>query len=421
MAEGPAQGEAHPAVRRLPLDEVPVVLDAARRSGAWSSHSRSLLFHDLARMEADLAMLGGLFPSDALHGIAVKANPLVEILRAVVDAGCGLEAASWEEVELARAAGCAGERIIFDSPAKTDEELRAALALGVWINADHGDELDRMARIGVPADARVGLRVNPASGAGSIGFTSTVTPDSKFGVPLAHAPDLVAAHPFVSGLHVHTGSQGVGLELIAAAARSVSEMVEALDLDWIDVGGGLPVRYTETDPEPPSLAQWADALATMPSWGRRRILTELGRWVHAGRGWAVSRIEAVKEIDGVATIVVHLGADLLLRRVYQPDAWDHEMVVLDPYGVPRMGPRVETSVAGPLCFSGDLLARRRPMAAARRGDLLLIRDVGAYTMSMWSRHCSRGLPPVWGHRGADLTPLFAGEEPADIVAFWSLR
>ncbi len=417
----PARSTPPPIERRLPVQEVAPVLDAARRAGAWTPTTTSVLFHDLGRMEADLALLGTLFPPGAVHGIAIKANPLVEVLRAIVEAGCGLEAASWEEVELARAAGCDGSRIIFDSPAKTDEELRAALALGAWINADHDDELARIARIGVPADARIGLRVNPASGAGSIGFTSTVTADAKFGVPLERAAELVAAYPFVSGLHVHTGSQGVGLELIAAASRAVSEMVEAIDLDWIDVGGGLPVRYTDDDPEPPTLYQWADALSTMPSWGRRTVLTELGRWVHAGRGWALSRIEAVKEIDGVPTLVVHLGADLLLRRVYQPESWDHEMVVLDPDGVPRPGRPIETSVAGPLCFSGDMLARRRPLAPARRGDLVLIRDVGAYTMSMWSRHCSRGLPAVWGHRDTDVVPLFAGESPRDVVDFWSLR
>ena len=415
MTEGPTPE------RRLPVGDVAPVLEAARRQGAWTSDSRAVLFHDLARMEADLGLLSAVFPPGTLHGIAVKANPLVEVLASIVATGCGLEAASWEEVQLARAAGCAGERIIFDSPAKTDVELEAALALGVWINADHGEELARIGRLGVPADARIGLRVNPASGAGSIGFTSTVTPDAKFGVPLERAPALVAAYPFVSGLHVHTGSQGVGLDLIAAASHAVSEVVEALDLAWIDVGGGLPVRYTDADPEPPTLRQWADALAAMPSWGRRTVLTEPGRWVHAGRGWALSRIEAVKDIDGVPTLVVHLGADLLLRRVYQPDSWDHEMVVLDPDGVPREGPMIEASVAGPLCFSGDLLARRRPLAPAQRGDLLLIRDVGAYTMSMWSRHCSRGLPAVWGHRGTDLAPLHAGESPADVVEFWSLR
>lgn len=406
------------ADRRFPLSEIPAVLDAARAAGAWGPDVRAVVFHDVARLHADLVALGDAFPDDAVHAVAIKANPLVEVLRVVVAAGAGLEAASWEEVALASAAGCPPERIVFDSPAKTDDELRAALDLGVWLNADNEGELTRLERLGAPGRARIGLRVNPELGAGSIGITSTVTASSKFGVPLRDAAELVRRFGFVSGLHVHTGSQGVGLELIGAAVRAVSEVVAELDLDWLDVGGGLPVRYTAADPEPPTLEAWAAVVAATPSWGEHRLLTELGRWLQAPRGWAISRIEEVKEVAGVIHLVVHLGADMFLRRVYAGDSWDHDLVVLDPDGLPRPG-AVPTSVAGPLCFSGDLLAVKRPLAPAQRGDLLLIRDVGAYTLSMWSRHCSRGLPATWGIRGTDLELLHPGESPDDVVSFWS--
>lgn len=405
---------------RVPVEAVAPVLAAARQRGAWSDTSTAALFHDLDRLEGHVGLLASAFPDDAVHGVAIKANPLVEVLAVLVRAGVGLEAASWEEVCLAVAAGCPGERIIFDGPAKTDAELRDALELGVWLNVDNADELERLRVLGAPGRARIGIRVNPGVGAGRIGITSTVGRSSKFGVPLDRAADLVRRYPFVTGLHVHTGSQGVGLALLSAAARATAEVAVELDLDWLDVGGGLPVRYTAADPEPPDVAAWAAAVADTPAWGRLRLLTELGRSLHAGCGWAISRIEAVKEVDGRPSITVHLGADFLLRRVYAPEDWDHELVVLDPEGRPRMGTPRPTTVAGPLCFSGDLLARERALPAAQPGDLLLIRDVGAYTLSMWSRHCSRGLPPVWGHRGSDLVPLFAGEQPADVVRFWSL-
>ena len=116
-------------------------------------------------------------------------------------------------------------------------------------------------------------------------------------------------------------------------------------------------------------------------------------------------------------VVVHLGADLLLRRVYRADQWDHSFVVLDPEGVPRTGEQA-TNIAGPLCFSGDLLARERRLAPARAGDLLLIRDTGAYTLSMWSRHCSRGLPPSIGFDGNGAALLHAGETAEDVVRYW---
>jgi diaminopimelate decarboxylase len=157
----------------------------------------------------------------------------------------------------------------------------------------------------------------------------------------------------------------------------------------------------------------------MPGWGTRKLVTEVGRALQAGSAWAVSRVEGVKEVDGVPTMIVHLGADFLMRRVYRPQDWDHELVVLDPEGRPKAGAFIDTQVAGPLCFAGDLLARRRALAPAQRGDLLLIRDCGAYTLATWSRHCSRGLPPSWAYRDAKLELLHRGEQPEDVVKFWS--
>lgn len=404
---------------RSPVTDVARVLALARAEGAWRDDTRAALFHDLDRLERRLAELQRVFPPDTVHGVAIKANPLVELLRVVVASGAGLEAASWEEVALARAAGCPAERIIFDSPAKTDSELRQAMDLGLWLNVDHVGELERLQALGAPGRARIGLRVNPQIGTGAIAFTSTVGRASKFGVPLSEAPDLVARFPFVSGLHVHTGSQGCGLELLAAAAHATARVAESLGLAFLDIGGGVPVRYTASDPEPPTLTAWAAALSTMPGWGSRRLLTELGRSLHAGTGWALSVIEGVKDVDGVPTLICHLGADLLLRRVYRAAEWDHEMVVLHPNGTPKAG-TVRSHIAGPLCFAGDLIARDRDLAPAERGDLLLIRDCGAYTLSMWSRHCNRGLPASWGYRSDGLTLLHRGETEADVVRFWSV-
>lgn len=405
---------------RSPIEDVARVLSLARDAGAWDESSRSAIFHDLDRLEGRLHELISAFPADTMHGVAVKANPLVELLRVVVASGAGLEAASWEEVALARAAGCPPERIIFDSPAKTDDELQQSMALGLWHNVDHVDELKRLEALGAPGNAKIGLRVNPQIGDGSIAFTSTVGRASKFGVPLSDAPELVERFPFISGLHVHTGSQGCGLELLARAAHATAEVAESLGLEWLDVGGGIPVRYTDADPEPPTISAWAEALSTMPGWGSRRILTELGRSLHAGTGWALSVVEGVKDVDGVPTLIVHFGADLLLRRVYRAAEWNHEMVILDPDGVPKQG-GVRTHVAGPLCFAGDLIARDRMLPAAVRGDLLLIRDCGAYTLSMWSRHCNRGLPPSWGYREREMSLLHPGETPEDVVRFWSVE
>jgi diaminopimelate decarboxylase len=399
---------------RTPVDAIAPALSAATQAGLWPA--RAALFHDLDRLDARLDALVDAFPRETLHAIAIKANPLVALLRRIVVRGLGLEAASWEEVACALAAGCPPERIVFDSPAKTDDELREALSLGITINVDHAGELARLAAAGATRANRIGLRVNPMVGVGTIAQTSTVGRSSKFGVSMDDARSLVAAYPFVTGLHVHTGSQGVGLQLIQSAVEAVGALARELGLRWLDVGGGIPVRYRDTDPAPPTFAAWGESLAAVHDLA---LITEAGRSVLAPSGFAVSRIEGVKTVDGVSTLVVHLGADLLLRRVYRGEQWDHEFVVLDPDGRPKDGPRVPTNVAGPLCFSGDLIARGRPLAHARRGDLLLIRDTGAYTLSMWSRHCSRGLPPSIGVGADGAVLLHAGEQPEDVVRFWS--
>ncbi|MFK7929511.1 MAG: diaminopimelate decarboxylase [Myxococcota bacterium] len=403
--------------QRIQVHELAPWVHELNRLGALE---RAVMVHDIQRMTDRVATLQEAFPADTLHAIAIKANPLVQVLRRLVQTGVGLEAASWEEVDLARAAGCPGERIVFDGPAKTDDELAAALELGGVINVDHGGELERLKAMGAPKNARIGLRVNPQIGAGSIGFTSTVSRKSKFGVPLSEAAKWVQAYPFITGLHVHTGSQGCGLDLLCAAAEVTGQAVIDLGLDWLDVGGGIPVRYTDRDPEPPSVQAWADGLAQGAAWGRVPLVTEVGRHIHAGAGVTLSRIEAVKDVDGQRMLVVHVGADLLLRRVYRPDDWDHDIVVLAPDGTLKSGAPEPTTIGGPLCFAGDILARDRSLAPAERGDLLLIRDTGAYTLSMWSRHCSRGKPAVYGAENGGLSLLYRGESPSDVVRSWSL-
>ena len=402
---------------RCPVTDVPRALRAAQDSGLWPT--KAALFHDTDALIRRIEQLKAAFPSTTLHAVAIKANPLIEVLRTIVATGVGLEAASWEEVQCAVAAGCPAERIVFDSPAKTDGELTQALALGIWINADNQQELKRLQALGAPGKAKVGLRVNPQIGEGSIAMTSTVGKHSKFGVPLHDAPALLKRFPFLTGLHVHTGSQGVGLALLQQAALTVAQVVVDHGLQWIDIGGGIPVRYRDTMDSPPTFDAWAQAVAAIPP--HVQILTEVGRSIHAPTGWAISEIVCTKQIDGRETLVIHVGADLLVRRVYRSDQWDHEFVVLNPDGTPKAGPKRPTQVAGPLCFSGDILAHNRPLPAAEPGDLLLIRDTGAYTLSMWSRHCSRGLPPTIGYGSSGARLLHAGEQPTDVVEFWSLH
>ncbi|WP_437935945.1 diaminopimelate decarboxylase [Sorangium sp. So ce341] len=393
----------------------------------------AVLFHDLGRMRARIERIGAAFPPGALHAVAIKANPLVEVLRAAVDCGAGLEAASIEEVRLSLAAGCPPERIVYDSPAKTRAEIAEALRLGVRLNADNLDELERIDALVRPeaAAGRIGLRINPQVGASSIALTSVADRRSKFGVLLEQADAVRAAfarYPWLAGLHVHVGSQGCaqaqlidGIRRVEALRQEIRRARGSGAASVMDIGGGLPVAYRSTD-RPPALEDYAAALRReVPTLfeGGTTLITEFGRWVQAGCGFAVSRVEYVKKDSAGRTAILHLGADFLLRRAYHPDDWHHDFVALDPDAAAKEGPLSPCTLGGPLCFGGDVLARDLPLPDLSPGDLVLIRDTGAYTLSMWSRHCSRGIPAVLGVDGGEIRVLRERERPEDVVAFWS--
>jgi diaminopimelate decarboxylase len=289
--------------------------------------------------------------------------------------------------------------------------------------------------IGTPG--RVGLRINPEVEAGSIAATSVGTSKSRFGVPLERAFDSVIEafrrRPWLGCLHVHVGSQGCKLEALTQGVAKVWRLRDVLhravgreQVDTIDIGGGLPAAYASLD-APPSFADYAGALRReVPGlFGDSvRLVTEFGRSIHAGCGFAASRVEYVKTTGEGRVAVVHLGADLLLRPAYGPEHWHHEFAVPDSAGTVKMGPLLPWTIAGPLCFAGDIIGHDLSLPEIRAGDYVLIRDVGAYAVSMWSRHCSRAMPLVLGYEdpvsdsSAPFTVLRSRERAVDIVKYW---
>jgi len=419
---------------RISLQEAAAMVRAARKKKLLDG-APAAIFHHLGLMRARIAALQTAFPDCTLHAVAVKANPVVEILREVVRAGAGLEAASIEEVHLALAADCPPECVVFDSPAKTAAEIQQALHWGVYLNVDNFDELNRIAaaRRRCLSTSLVGLRVNPLVGGGTIAHTSVATSGSQFGVHLPSARqrivDAFSAHPWLCGLHVHVGSQGCGLPLLAEAVarlaglRAEIEQLSGRAVSHLDIGGGLPTVYRtgETAPTPREYARRLEEQSPDVLSSHVRLITEFGRAIQANCGIAISRVEYVKPSRRMATI--HFGADLLLRTIYRPEQWAHELFVLDHRGVPKAGKTCPVTLAGPLCFAGDIVAREVPLPPVEQGDWIVIRDVGAYTVSMWSRHCSRGIPPIIGYSPAQIDSvriLRRAETPSDIVRFWGL-
>ncbi|MEU5276907.1 diaminopimelate decarboxylase [Streptomyces asoensis] len=350
---------------------------------------------------------------DVLHTFAAKACALVPVLRLLADAGTGCEVASPGELRLALDAGFDPAHIVLDSPAKTRREIREALALGVALNADSLDELDRIDALRPEDCASVlGVRVNPQVGSGSIGAMSTATATSKFGVALrdagarARLVEAFARRPWLTRLHAHVGSQGCPLPLIAEGLAAVHRLAEEIDtyvgrrqVTSLDLGGGLPVNFAD-DTVTPTYAQYVAALtAAEPALldGRYQVVTEFGRSLVAKNGFTAALVEYVKDAGGRRVAVTHAGGQVATRTVLMPDAWPLRVSAFGPDGSPKRTPVVRQDVAGPLCFAGDVVAHDRPLPELAEGDLVVLHDTGGYYFSAHWSYNSLPRPAVYGY------------------------
>ncbi len=373
-----------------------------------------------------------------LHAFAVKASPLVPVLRLLHEAGIGAEVASPGELALARAAGVPAGRTVLDSPAKTPDELREALALGIALNADNPQELERLDGLvsrGASASP-LGIRVNPQVGGGSIEALSTATATSKFGVALRDEGArewVVRAYldrPWLTRLHAHTGSQGIPLALMAEGVREAYALAEEINeragrrqVDTLDIGGGLPVNFASEETAP-TYAAYARVLSeTVPGLfdGRYGLVTEFGRSLLAKHGTVVARVEYAKSAGGRPVAVTHAGVQVATRTVYAPQAWPLRIAAYDGKGLPKTGPDVVQDVAGPACFAGDLLAVGRAMPLLAQGDYAAALDTGAYYFAHHYAYNSLARPAVYGFAGGGdggvvFAPVRRAQAVEEIVA-----
>ena len=414
---------------------------ALQKKNLITDDDTALIFYDLSFIKQRIINLRELFPPGTLHAIAVKANPLAKILTQIKDTGSGLEVASLPELHLAEKVGFPPERIVFDSPSKTKKEIEYALQMGVMLNADSFAELERIEEIltRIKTTSLIGVRINPQVGAGTIKSTSVADAVSKFGIPLDNnrekLTEYYVRYNWLKGIHVHTGSQGMPVHLMIEGIRKVlffaNQVNKALEehpikrkIEIFDIGGGLAVSYHE-DRKPVSMDEYLSMLKDNFKElfkGQFSLVTEFGRYIHANAGWAASKVEYVKRENGYNIIMTHVGADLLLRKCYNPNDWHHQITVTDKEGKIKTGlDKNKYMVAGPLCFAGDVIAKDLELPVVEEGDYILIHDIGAYTLSMWSRYNSRQIPKVIGYQPGqdDFEIIKHRENKEDIFEFWS--
>ncbi|MER5750862.1 diaminopimelate decarboxylase [Streptomyces sp. NPDC002088] len=396
-------------------ERVGTVLRHALDHGLLGTSQPVAAFLDIDGIRASVASLQAAFATvpEVLHTFAAKAASLVPVLRLLAGLGMGCEVASPGELRLARDAGFAPSRIVLDSPAKTREEIAEALALGIALNADNLDELDRIDTLR-PADCAsvIGLRVNPQVGGGTIGAMSTATATSKFGVALRDAGgrdrvvQAFVRRPWLTRLHAHVGSQGCPLELIAEGIAETYRLAEEINatvgrqqITSLDIGGGLPVNFTDDDVRP-TFDDYTRALrAAVPGLfeGRYALVTEFGRSLLAKNGFIAARVEYAKQSGGRRIAVTHAGAQTATRTVLMPGSWPLRVGAFDAEGRPRTGPTEAQDIAGPCCFAGDIVAEGRDLPVLAEGDWVVLYDTGAYYFSTPWAYNSLPRPAVHGY------------------------
>lgn len=408
----PRAGAPLPSPEELLYRREQIVADVVRQGFIDDLHPLCGVI-DLDTLDELMASLHAAYPADlpALHTIAAKAISLRPVLARFAAAGFGCEVASPGELELALAAGFPAERIVFDSPAKTPTEIARALELGVSFNVDNFEELARIdaavARNGRPRSV-IGVRVNPQTGAGTIDAMSTATSTSKFGIGLAdHRDEIIdafATRPWLTQLHVHSGSQGMSLEHAAEGVRLTTDLAADIDaragsrqIQRIDVGGGLPVNFRSDDVTPTFADHRAALQAAAPRLfdGTYTVVTEFGRALTAKAGTVVARVEYTKVTGGRPIAITHAGVQVATRSIFAPEAWPLRVEVYDAHGRRRDDPPRVQDVAGPACFTGDMLAVGRELPPVHAGDLVAVPDTGGYYFSTHFSYNALPRPAVY--------------------------
>lgn len=329
---------------------------------------------------------------DHLVCYAVKANSNLAILDLFARMGSGFDIVSGGELQRVLAAGGDASKVVFSGIGKSRAELEAALKAGILcFNVESADELERLNRVAgeLGVKAPISFRVNPDVDAGTHPYIATGLKQNKFGIPYADARGLYArarqyANISVEGVDCHIGSQLTDISPMAEAFGKIAKLIDRLEDDGIelkhvDVGGGIGIRYQAETPL--ALADYAAAVLRAFGDRKHKLLFEPGRLLTGNAGLLLTRVEHIKRGEDRSFAIVDAAMNDLLRPALY-DAWH------DVKPVREGGKAATYDVVGPICETGDFLARGRQIPA-REGDLLAIMSAGAYAMSMASNYNSR--------------------------------
>lgn len=326
---------------------------------------------------------------------ALKSNTNGAVLRLLGREGAGADIVSGGELFRALRAGIAPKKIVYAGVGKRRDEIEYALKIGILMfNVESGEELlalDRAAKE-MHAKARIALRVNPNIDPKTHAYISTGLKENKFGIPIEQALEHYQtakslSHVEVVGVHQHIGSQITEIQPFVDAIEKLVSFVKDLrsagmSIQYINIGGGLGITYKdETPPLPKELAKAIQPL--LKDCGCTLVL-EPGRAIVGNAGILVTSVLYHKESGEKRFLIVDAGMNDLIR----PSLYEayHEIV---PVIEPASSRKTVLDVVGPICESGDFLAKDREMPEVQQGELLAVMGAGAYGFSMSSNYNSR--------------------------------
>ncbi len=334
---------------------------------------------------------------DPLICYAVKANSNRALIAALAAMGAGADIVSGGELARSLAAGVAAERIVFSGVGKSALEMAEALKAGILMfNVESAQELAALNQVAGELGQRapVSLRVNPDVDAGTHPKITTGLAENKFGLDVAAAREQYAVaaampHLELKGISCHIGSQLTEVRPFADALERLSALIgrlrqEGINLRILDLGGGLGITYDQE--RPPTPAEYFAAVAPRVRELGMRLMLEPGRALVGNAGVLLTRVLYTKKTPAKNFLVV----DAAMNDLVRPAFYDSYHAIL-PVSLAADGSQV-ADVVGPICETGDYLARGREVVASRPGDLLAVMSAGAYGFVMSSQYNSRPRP-----------------------------
>jgi diaminopimelate decarboxylase len=355
---------------------------------------------------------------------SVKANSSLAVLGLLHRLGAGFDVVSGGELaRVLKVDRRAGEDVVFSGVGKTAAEIAAALRAGILMfNVESESELALLARCAGRAKKKawVALRVNPHIETETHPYISTGLREHKFGVAIEQARAIYARvrkEKFLeaTGISVHIGSQITDMEPFRQAMLRVAELARQLAADghrirYIDAGGGLGISYTGEDDFPRRAQAYAQAVVAPLRGLKTHLLLEPGRALVGPAGTLLTRVLYIKSNDRKRFVVVDAAMNDLIRPALY--AAYHEIVPV----VKRDGTsRAEVDIVGPVCETGDFLARDRQTPMLSEGELLAVLDAGAYGMSLASNYNTRGRPAEVLVEGSKTRLIRRRETPAGMM------